>query len=55
MKMILSVICVICVLYALFNWSAENPKDARQINTTIKQGATEVVDKAGRAVDELTK
>lgn len=55
MKMILSVICVLCVVYALFNWSAENPKDARQINATIKQSATEVVDKTGRAVDELTK
>ena len=55
MKMMLSFICLICVVYALFDWSVSNPRDARQINATIKQGATEVVDKTGRAVDELTK
>lgn len=55
MKMILSIICVVCVIYALFNWSVENPRDARQINATIKQSATDVVDKTGRAVDELMK
>lgn len=55
MKMILSIIVILCIGYALFNWSAENPASAHRVNTSIKQGANDIIDKSERAVDELIK